>query len=136
MDQLSEFQNIISDNNPTRSKIRFKNSWRHKNYSKLFNDFFFSIVKIFEISENLFPTSFFETRNVESIIDKFENHSRTVSIRNRFDKNGTSSNVNEVIRAVLNLFYKTILHTHTHTHTHTNKWTKIKKTAFYAFKNI
>ena len=46
-----------------------------------------------------------------------------MSIRNRFHKNGTSSNVNEVIRAVLNLFYKTILHTHTHKHTHTNTHT-------------
>ena len=50
-----------------------------------------------------------------------------MSIHNRFDKNGTSSNVNEVIRAVLNLFYKTISYTHTHTntqqHTHTHKHT-------------
>ena len=55
-----------------------------------------------------------------------------------------SSNVNGVIRAVLNFFYKNISHTHTHTHTkhtkHTkhkneHKRTKMKKTAFYAFKN-
>ena len=34
-----------------------------------------------------------------------------------------SSNVNEVIRAVLNFFYKKISHTHTHTHTHTHAHT-------------
>ena len=58
----------------------------------------------------------------------------------------SSSNVNEVIRAVLNfiLFIKrfhTHTHTHAHTHTHTHtkhknvhKRSKIKKAAFYAHK--
>ena len=60
-----------------------------------------------------------------------------------FDKDhllsfSVSSNVNEVIRTVLNSLHT---HTHTHTHSHTkhknvHKLTKIKKAAFYAHKSI
>ena len=55
--------------------------------SKTFNDFFISIVKNLGIDENLFPTSSSETRNVESIISKFQNYPSIVIICNRFDKN-------------------------------------------------
>ena len=39
-----------------------------------------------------------------------------------------SSNVNGVIRAVLNFFYKNISHTHTHTHTQSTQSTQSTKT--------
>ena len=55
--------------------------------AKTFNEFFVNIVKNFVINENLPPTSSSETRNVESIIAKFENHPSIVTIRNRIDKN-------------------------------------------------
>ena len=55
--------------------------------AKTFNEFFVNIVKSFVINENLPPTSSSETRNVESIIAKFENHPSIVTIRNRIDKN-------------------------------------------------
>ena len=40
--------------------------------AKIFNGFFVSIIKNLGINENLLPTSSSETRNVESIIAKFE----------------------------------------------------------------
>ena len=42
--------------------------------AKTFNPFFVSIVKNLGINENLLPPSSSETRNVESIIAKFENY--------------------------------------------------------------
>ena len=39
------------------------------------------------VNENLLPTTSSETRNVESIIAKFDNNSSIVTIHNRFDKN-------------------------------------------------
>ena len=59
--------------------------------AKTFNDFFVSIVKNLGINENLLYTSSSETRNIESIIAKFENHPGIVTIRNRFDENSIFS---------------------------------------------
>ena len=59
--------------------------------AKTFNDFFVSIVKNLGINENLLYTSLSETRNIESIIAKFENHPSIVTIRNRFDENSIFS---------------------------------------------
>ena len=53
--------------------------------AKTFNMFFVNI----ETNENLLPISSSETRNVESIIAKSENHPSIMTIRNRFDKNNT-----------------------------------------------
>ena len=39
------------------------------------------------VNENLLPTTSSETRNIESIIDKFDNNSSIVTIHDRFDKN-------------------------------------------------
>ena len=54
--------------------------------AKIFNESFVSIVKNLGINENVLPTSSSETRNIESIITKFENHTSIVTIRNRFSK--------------------------------------------------
>ena len=54
--------------------------------AKIFNESFVSIVKNLGINENVLPTSSSETRNIESIITKFENHPSIVTIRNRFSK--------------------------------------------------
>ena len=59
--------------------------------AKIFNGFFVSIIKNLGINENLLPISSSETRNVETIIAKFENHPSIVTIRNRFDKNSIFS---------------------------------------------
>ena len=49
-----------------------------------------------------------------------------------------SSNINEVIRAVLNslFFYKQILHTHTHTHTRTHARTHKVLTSYVSLVHI
>ena len=48
-----------------------------------------------------------------------------------------SSNINEVIRAVLIFFfYKKILHTHTHTHTHTLKVLTSNFSLVHIYKRI
>ena len=49
---------------------------------KTINIFFVSIVKNLGINENLLPTSSSETRNVETIIAKFENNPIILTIRN------------------------------------------------------
>ena len=59
--------------------------------AKTFNEFFVSIVKNLGINENLLPPSSSETRNVESIISKFENHHSIATIRNCFDKSSIFS---------------------------------------------
>ena len=59
--------------------------------AKTFNEFFVSIVKNHGINENLLYTSSSETRNIESIIAKFESHPSIVTIRNRFDENSIFS---------------------------------------------
>ena len=74
------------------------------------NKFFVSIVKNLGINENLFPTSSSETRNVESIIAKFENHPSIMTICNRIDKNNIFSFKKigkiEVIKEIQNLDIK------------------------------
>ena len=55
--------------------------------AKMSNEFFVSIVKNLGINQDLLPTSSSETRNVESIIAKFENHPSIVTIPNCFDEN-------------------------------------------------
>ena len=68
--------------------------------------FFVSIVKSLGINENFLPISSTETRNVESIIAKFENYPSTVTIRNRFDENSILSfkeiGETEVIKGIKN----------------------------------
>ena len=59
--------------------------------TQTFNEFSVSIEKNLGINENLPPTSSSETRNVESIIAKFENHPSIVTIPNLFDKNSIFS---------------------------------------------
>ena len=54
--------------------------------AKTFNQFFVSIVKYVGINENLLPIFSCETRNVKSIIAKFENHPSTATIRDVFEK--------------------------------------------------
>ena len=54
--------------------------------AKTFSEFFVSIVKNLGINENVLPTSSSETRNIESIITKFENHPSIVTKRNCFSK--------------------------------------------------
>ena len=83
------------------SKIKSKNSitliegtkiiQEEGEFGKTLNDFFASIVENLGINENLLPTSSSETRNVESIIAKFENHPSVVTIRNCFDDNSIFS---------------------------------------------
>ena len=83
------------------SKIKSKNSitliegtkiiQEEGEFGKTLNDFFASIVENLGITENLLPTSSSETRNVESIIAKFENHPSVVTIRNCFDDNSIFS---------------------------------------------
>ena len=78
------------------SKLKSKNSitWvkstkiieEEGELAKIFNESFVSIVKNLGINENVLPTSSSETRNIESIITKFENHPSIVTIRNRFSK--------------------------------------------------
>ena len=72
--------------------------------------FFVSIVKSLGINENFLPISSTETRNVESIIAKFENYPSTVTIRNRFDENSIVSfkeiGETEVIKGIKNLDIK------------------------------
>ena len=50
---------------------------KERELAKILNKFFVSIVK------NLLPTSSSETKNVESVIAKFENQPSIVTIRNR-----------------------------------------------------
>ena len=52
--------------------------------AKTFKEFLVSIVKNLRINENLLHTSSSETRNVEPVIAKFENHPSIVTIPNRF----------------------------------------------------
>ena len=59
--------------------------------AQTFNEFSVSIEKNLGINENLPPTSSSETRNVESITAKFENHPSIVTIPNLFDKNSIFS---------------------------------------------
>ena len=59
--------------------------------AKTFNELFLNIVKNLGINKNLLHTLSSETRNVESIIAKFENHPSIVTIRNRFDENSIFS---------------------------------------------
>ena len=59
--------------------------------AKTFIEFFVSIIKNPEINENLPHTSSSETRNIESIIAKFENAASIVTIRKRFDENSIFS---------------------------------------------
>ena len=59
--------------------------------AQTFNEFSVSIEKNLGINENPPPTSSSETRNVESIIAKFENHPSIVTIPNLFDKNSIFS---------------------------------------------
>ena len=72
--------------------------------AKTFNEFFVSIVKNLRINENLLPISSSETKNVESIIAKFEYHPSIVTIRNRFDKNNISSFKKIVKTEVIKIF--------------------------------
>ena len=51
--------------------------------AKTFSEFLVSIVKNLRINENLLHTSSSETRTVESVITKFENHPSIVTIPNR-----------------------------------------------------
>ena len=75
--------------------------------AKTFIEFFVSIIKNPEINENLPHTSSSETRNVESIIAKFENAASIVTIRKRFDENSIFSFKEigkvEVIKEIKNL---------------------------------
>ena len=57
--------------------------------AKKFNKFFINIVKNLRINENLLSTS--ETRCVDPIISKTENHPGVVTVRNCFDKNSAFS---------------------------------------------
>ena len=59
--------------------------------AKTFNKFCVSVVKNLWINENVFLTSSSETKNVEPIISKFENHRSIVTMRVRLDKNSTFS---------------------------------------------
>ena len=82
--------------------------------AKTFNDAFVSIVKNLRIYENLFPTSSSETRNIESIIAKFENHPSIVTLSNRFDNRFDKNSMfsfkeigkTEVIKEITNLGIK------------------------------
>ena len=78
--------------------------------SKTFNELFVSFVKNLGINENLLPTSSSETRYVEPIIAKFENHPSIVAIRNRFDENSILSfkeiEKTDVIKEIKNLEIK------------------------------
>ena len=75
--------------------------------AKTFIEFFVSIIKNLEINENLPHTSSSETRNIESIIAKFENAASIVTIRKRFDENSIFSFKEigkvEVIKEIKNL---------------------------------
>ena len=75
--------------------------------AKTFIEFFVSIIKNPEINENLPHTSSSETRNIESIIAKFENAASIVTIRKRFDENSIFSFKEigkvEVIKEIKNL---------------------------------
>ena len=75
--------------------------------AKTFIEFFVSIIKNPEINENLPHTSSSETRNIESIIAKFENPASIVTIRKRFDENSIFSFKEigkvEVIKEIKNL---------------------------------
>ena len=97
------------------SKIKSKNSitsvegtkiiQEEGELAKTFNEFVASIVKNLGINENL-QTSSSETRIIESIIAKFENHLSIVTIRNRYDENSTFSfkeiEKTEVIKEIKN----------------------------------
>ena len=81
--------------------------------AKTFNEFFVSFVKNPKnprINENLLHTPSSETRNVESIIAKFENHPSIATIRNHSDKNSIFSfkeiEKTKVIKEVKNLDIK------------------------------
>ena len=65
--------------------------------AKTFSEFFVSIVKNLGINENVLPTSSSETRNIESIITKFENHPSIVTKRNCFSKKSIFS-VKEIVK--------------------------------------
>ena len=75
--------------------------------AKTFIEFFVSIIKNLGINENLLHTSSSETRNIESIIAKFENPASIVTIRKRFDENSIFSFKEigkvEVIKEIKNL---------------------------------
>ena len=75
--------------------------------AKTFIEFFVSIIKNPEINENLPHTSSSETRNIESIIAKFENAASIVTIRKRFHENSIFSFKEigkvEVIKEIKNL---------------------------------
>ena len=75
--------------------------------AKTFIEFFVSIIKNPEINENLPHTSSSETRNIESIIAKFENAASIVTIRKLFDENSIFSFKEigkvEVIKEIKNL---------------------------------
>ena len=75
--------------------------------AKTFIEFFVSIIKNLGINENLLHTSSSETRNIESIIAKFENAASIVTIRKRFDENSIFSFKEigkvEVIKEIKNL---------------------------------
>ena len=59
--------------------------------AKTINEIFVSILKIFGINENLFPVSSSDAGNVESIFERFGNHSSIVTLRNSFDENNIFS---------------------------------------------
>ena len=102
------------------SKIKSRNSitlvegtkiiQEERELAKTFNEFFVSIVKNLVINEILLPTSSSETRNLESIIVKFENHLSIVTIRNLIDKNSIFSfkeiGKTKVIKEIKNLDIK------------------------------
>ena len=75
------------------SKIKSKNSMTLvegtniiQKEGELVKTFNVSIVKNLGINENLLHTSSSETRNIESIIAKFESHPNILTICNRFDE--------------------------------------------------
>ena len=98
------------------SKIKSKNSitsikgtkliQEEGELAKTFNKFLVSIVKNLEINENLLLNSSSETKNVESIMAKFENYPSTVTIHNLFDKNSTFSFKEIVIKEIKSIDIK------------------------------
>ena len=99
------------------SKIKSKNSMtlvegtniiqKEGELAKTFN---VSIVKNLGINENLLHTSSSETRNIESIIAKFESHPNILTICNRFDEGSILSfkeiGKTEAIKEIKNLDIK------------------------------
>ena len=81
------FSSEIKSKNSITSVEGTKTIQEEGEMAKTFNEFVVSIVKNLGINENRLHTSSSETRIMESLTAKFENHLSIVSIRKRFDEN-------------------------------------------------